>query len=256
MALSESIPAGGSAAFALTQPNESWLNNYYNPLERNAWGSYVDSWEANYAKQQQRSRERAMTEQMTSGVQAQQADIQKRNIINALLGGGKVRITGDSVFGSGTSGVLDPTKQFERLIASMGGQDEASINAQIGAGGQGDYQQLYNQLSSLMAQRGSSYEDDIRQSAEQASKTAAARMAARGLGGSTLVDASNARLLRDRNAALNKLHDTLLGQDIGTLSTVGIEGLKARQRQAEFLAQMKLAASDRNMKLLQTLLGS
>jgi hypothetical protein len=80
-------------------------------------------------------------------------------------------------------------------------------------------------------------------------------MQSRGLAGSTLVDSSNARILRDRNSALNKLNDTLLGQDIGTLTNVGVEGLKAKQRQGEFSAQMKLANSDRGMKLLQTLLG-
>ncbi len=257
MAESQSWSAGGGAAFHLTSPEESWLNDKYRPFATDAWGSYKDPYAAEQARMNQIQRERAMTERMQNQVRTQQSDIQKRDIINALLGGGKVRVTGDTVFGGGNKGVLDPTKQFERLIASMGGDESSiTIGAGAGAGGQGDYQQLYNQLQAMMQQRGSSYADEIRASADQTAKTAAARMAARGLGGSTLVDASNARVVRDQNAALNKLHDTLLGQDIGTLSTIGVEGLKARQRQAEFNAQMKLAGSDRNMKLLQTLLGS
>jgi hypothetical protein len=256
MAESQSWSAGGGAAFHLTSPEESWLNDNYDPFRTDNTGRFLDPFAAESARRNQIQREQAMTDRMQNQVTTQRSDIQKRDIVNALLGGGKVRVGEGNVFGS-KNGVLDPTKQFGALIAMMGGdQDSLNINAQSGAGGQGDYQQLYNQLNAMMMQRGSSYADEIRASADQTAKTAAARMAARGLGGSTLVDASNARIVRDQNAALNKLNDTLLGQDIGTLSTVGIEGLKARQRQAEFNAQMKLAGSDRNMKLLQTLLGS
>lgn len=139
-------------------------------------------------------------------------------------------------------------------LFGQGGEGDASASGSYG-GDAGDYDALYSKLSTLMGQRGSSYEDDINQSANETSKSAAARMAARGLGGSTLVDASNARVTRDKNSALNKLHDTLLGQDIGTLSSVGIEGLKAKQRKGEFTAQMKLAGGDQKMKMIQTLLG-
>lgn len=149
----------------------------------------------------------------------------------------------------------DLSPALQKLLGM--GQDDSTvnINSQMGQGGQGDYNQLYNQLQAMMNERGGSYENDIKQSSAEARKTAAARMMSRGLGGSTLVDASNARIKKDENAALNKLHDTLLGQDIGTLSAVGIEGLKARQRQQEFAAQMKLANSNRGMQALQMLLG-
>ena len=151
------------------------------------------------------------------------------------------------------NGAMSPAMQ--KLLGMSEDQSTIDINAQGGQGGQGDYNQLYNQLSAMMKDRGGSYEQDINQSADEASKTSSARMNARGLGGSTLVAASDARINKDKNAALNKLHDTLLGQDIGTLSSVGIEGLKARQRQGEFSAQMKLANGNRGMQLLQTLLN-
>jgi hypothetical protein len=203
------------------------------------------------------ARNLASTQNMQNQARMGQEATTKQQLMNALLGGGKVNTIkeGESVGGGGRT--YNPTAQFAKLLGMVGGSEEDTLNMGGSAGGPGgDYNQLYNQLSALMQQRGGSYEQDIRQSADEASKTSAARMQARGLGGSTLVDASNARINRDKTAALNKLHDTLLGQDIGTLSTVGIEGLKAKQRGSEFNAQMRLAGRDRGMQLLQTLLRS
>jgi hypothetical protein len=255
-AVSGSFPEGGGFSYSLTSPEETQLSNATkpghpnDPYRTNAWGSYEDPFAAERANQEQAQRERAMTERMQNQAKMMQSDINKRDIINAFVGGGKVAKAG--------GGFYDPTKQFATLLGQMGTNDSSTldINNGAGTGGQGDYNQLYNQLQAMMQQRGGSYENDINQSAGEAQKTQAARMQARGLGGSTLVDAGNARIDRDRQQAVNKLHDTLLGQDIGTLSSVGIEGLRARQRQQEFSAQMKLANNDRGMKLFQTLLGA
>ncbi len=266
-AVSGSFPQGGGFSYALTSPEETSIAEFHkprgvrSPYRTDNTGLFKDLYARDFADAQYYGREKAMTQRMQNQARMMRSDIQKRDIVNALLGGGKVRITGPlgessgSVYGRGNS--LDPTKQFATLLGMVGGQDDDTLDASGTTGGAGaDYQQLYNQLSNLMSQRGGSYEQDIRQSADEASKTAAARMQARGLSGSTLVDASNARIMRDRNSALNKLHDTLLGQDIGALTNVGVEGLKAKQRQSEFKAQMRLAGGDRRMKMLQTLLGA
>ncbi len=262
-AVSGSFPEGGGFSYSLTSPEETQFSNAtkpghaMDPWRTDNTGRYLDPWLKEFAEGQQYQRETAMTDRMKAQASMMQSDIDKRNILNALLGGGKTHVASAGL-ANADNRTLNPTKQFATLLGMVGGgqDDTININASAGGGPMGDYNQLYNQLSAMMNQRGGSYEQDIRQSADEAGKTAAARMQARGLGGSTLVDASNARINRDKNAALNKLHDTLLGQDIGTLSTVGIEGLKARQRSQEFNAQMKLAGSDRSMKLLQTLLGA
>jgi hypothetical protein len=238
---------------------DSVLWNQYNknsPLYRSPWGDYENPDDANRLLQQSATARQQQGYSQQQGVETDALAMDRQRMVNALLGGGRATV-GNVPGQLGTGGKkVDPTAQFATLFGMVGGQDEETLNASGVTGGAGaDYQQLYNQLSNLMSQRGGSYEQDIRQSADEASKSATARMQSRGLAGSTLVDSSNARILRDRNSALNKLNDTLLGQDIGTLTNVGVEGLKAKQRQGEFSAQMKLANSDRGMKLLQTLLG-
>lgn len=235
--------------------NSPWLGMGYTYGAGADGGSAQNQENDAFIRKQVMARNSAQTQGMQNNAQMGQAALTKQQITNALLGGGKVRTKEGSSVGGGRT--YDPTKQFATLLGMVGGQNDDSVNINAGAGGGagGSYDQLYNQLSSLIAQRGGSYAQDIDDSAAQASKTSAARMAARGLGGSTLVDALNARINKDRLSAQNKLHDTLLGQDIGTLSSVGIEGLRARQRQQEFSAQMKLADGDRSMKLLQTLIG-
>ncbi len=251
------VPMAGGMYDQQAVINSPWLGMGYTYGAGADGGSAQNQENDVFIRKNVMARNQAQTQGMQNNVAMSQEAINKQKIANALLGGGKVRTTigpdGRQVEGPS----YDPTKQFATLLGMVSGQgdDSVNINASQGGGPMGDYNQLYNQLSEMMKQRGGSYENDINQSADEAQKTQAARMQARGLGGSTLVDAGNARVNRDRLSAVNKLHDTLLGQDLGTLSTVGVEGLKAQQRGKEFNAQMKMAGSDRSMRLLQTLLG-
>lgn len=184
----------------------------------------------------------------------------RSSMINALLGGGMAEVQdpmrAEWVLGQRNKKV-DPTAQFGRLLGMVDGTDQDSVDINSGGAGAGpgDWEALYSKLSNKMDERGGSYAADIQETADNASKAAAARMAARGLGGSTLVDSMQARVVKDRNSAMNKLNDTLLGHDINTLQNVGIAGLQSAQRAREFNASMRFNQGNRGLQLLSMLLG-
>lgn len=108
-----------------------------------------------------------------------------------------------------------------------------------GSGGMaGGYQELSDSLLGQIQQQGGSQRDRINESFDTSLNSSLARLYDRGFGNSSLVETTQQGSDRQRQFALNDLSDSLLSQQIGVQSPIGLAGLNAQQNQQRFQQQL------------------
>jgi len=139
--------------------------------------------------------------------------------------------------------------------AAGGGLSTPGFPEGPGAGGvpqpsqPGGYDALSSQLLGLTSQMGDSRRQQINQAFDNRLDSSLARLSDRGFGNSLQTDVISRENEQARQMELTGLEDSLLGNQVGVLSNVGLAGLQSRDK-------FQLAAMQPQLQLLSQLFGS